>query len=657
MLAPQQKKKIFSTVLIALITVSIVGLTTGTSQSFGKHSAASAPQNAGVSPKAQEQGLPPSARHVIRISENGIQSKEFMTEMTQPSASLFSQAVNYDSGGTNGYSVAIADVNGDGKLDIVVANGNESNGDGSVGVLLGNGDGTFRPVVTYDSGATFSDFVVIADVNGDGKPDLVVANTGGGVNGNGSVGVLLGNGDGTFRAAMTYDSGGQGPDSVAVADVDLDGKPDLLVANGCFGINCTSGPWVGVLLGNGDGTFQPVVTFDTGGLIPKAVVAADVNGDGRPDMLVANIDGNSPPKSVGVRIGNGDGTFQSEVFYSTNSIDGASSLTVADVNLDGKLDLLVANYFGGVGVLLGNGDATFQPVRTYVSGGSETGGPVIAVADVNGDGKPDLLVANFAGYCTPNCGGAVDVLLGNGNGTFRSVVSYSSGAYGAQSVAVGDLNGDAKPDVVLANQDPSPFGGTGTVAVLLQRARTSIALTSSLNPSIYGQKVTWTATVTSSGSVTPTGTVKFTWSGHTIGSATLNSTGVATLTKSNLNADTYPLTAVYAGDASNLASTSAVLSQVVLEATSTATLTSSPNPSARGQAVTFTATITSPTVKPTGPVTFTAGKTVLGTAQLSGGKAKLTISSLAAGKTTVTATYYGDSNIAKSSASVVQTVQ
>jgi hypothetical protein len=169
--------------------------------------------------------------------------------------------------------------------------------------------------------------------------------------------------------------------------------------------------------------------------------------------------------------------------------------------------------------------------------------------------------------------------------------------------------------------------------------------------------VTWTATVTSSGSIAPTGKVKFTWSIYTIGSATLNSSGVATFSKSNLNADAYPLTAVYIGDAANQGSTSVVLNQVVLETTSSATLTSSPNPSTQGQAVTFTAKISSPTVTPTGPVTFTAGKTLLGTAQLSGGKATLIISSLAVGSTKVTAIYYGDSNIAKSSASVIQTVQ
>jgi hypothetical protein len=190
----------------------------------------------------------------------------------------------------------------------------------------------------------------------------------------------------------------------------------------------------------------------------------------------------------------------------------------------------------------------------------------------------------------------------------------------------------------------------------ITRFSTSTTLSSSLNPSIYGQSVTWTATVTTSGSVPPTGKVNFTW-GYLIGTATLNSSGVATLTKSNLNADTYPLTAVYVGDTSNAGSTSTVVNQVVTEATSCAALASSPNPSTAGQAVTFTATITSPTAKPTGPVTFAVGKTVLGTAQLNAGKAKFTTSTLAVGSTKVTATYSGNSNIAASSESVTQTVQ
>ena len=196
---------------------------------------------------------------------------------------------------------------------------------------------------------------------------------------------------------------------------------------------------------------------------------------------------------------------------------------------------------------------------------------------------------------------------------------------------------------------------------ITSKSATETTLVSSLDPSIYGQKVSWTATVTpginQNGVTFPvTGKVNFKWGSYSIGAATLNANGVATLTRSDLNADPYPLTAVYSGDLNNAPSTSPVLDQVVTQTTNSATLTSSLNPSTLGQNVNFVATITSPTVVASGPVTFFAGTTVLGTAQLSGGKAKFTISTLAVGSTTVTATYYGDSNIAKSSASVIQTV-
>jgi hypothetical protein len=288
----------------------------------------------------------------------------------------------------------------------------------------------------------------------------------------------------------------------------------------------------------------------------------------------------------------------------------------------------------------------------------------VAVADVSGDGKLDIVTTDQDAGANGLNKGLVSLRLGNGDGTFNGEQTYDSGGFLTNSVVVADINGDGKPDLVVANicADDTSLCKLSSVGVLVNnttegKSTTSTRFTSSLNPSIYGQKVTWTATVTSSGSIKPTGNVRFTWSGYTIGSATLNSSGVATLTRSNLNTDSYPLTAVYAGDAAHLGSTSAVLNQVVLETTSAATLTSSPNPSTKGQAVTFTAKISSPTVMPTGPVTFSSGKTVLGTAQLSGGKAQLTISSLPVGSTKVTVTYYGDSNIAKSSASVTQTVR
>ncbi len=203
-------------------------------------------------------------------------------------------------------------------------------------------------------------------------------------------------------------------------------------------------------------------------------------------------------------------------------------------------------------------------------------------------------------------------------------------------------------------------GGFGVAYELRITTRfgTYTALASTLNPSTYGQQVTWTAKVTTLGSTPPTGEVNFKWDdGHSIGTATLDASGVATLSKSNLHVYTYPLTAVYLGHASNAGSTSTILNQMVNETTSAATLTSSPNPSTHGHAVTFTATISSATVEPTGPVTFTAGETVLGTRYLSGGNATFTTSTLAVGSITVTATYNGDSNIGKSSASLTQTVQ
>jgi hypothetical protein len=366
---------------------------------------------------------------------------------TGASTPLFLPVVTYDPGGQS-FSVAVADVNGDGNPDLLVTNAGFV--EGSIGVLLGRGDGTFRPVVTYDSGGSLAYSVAVADVNGDGKPDLLVANCGPiGINtcgfGNGVMGVLLGNGDGTFQPVVTYASGGIGAVSVAVADVNGDGKPDLLVANECgTSSNCLPGS-VGLLLGNGDGTFQAATAFEVGSAI-DSIAVADVNGDGKQDLLVG---GGGENNNVGVLLGNGDGTFQPVVTYSSGG-NTALSVAVADVNGDGKPDLLVGNQcdesincaHGLVGVLLGKGDGTFQSAVSYDAGG--TGAWSVAVADVNGDGKPDLVIA-IAFYNT------VAVLLGNGDGTFQAAMTYGSGGILPRSVAVADLNGDEKPDIAVSN--------------------------------------------------------------------------------------------------------------------------------------------------------------------------------------------------------------
>jgi hypothetical protein len=336
----------------------------------------------------------------------------------------FRAAVNY----AVGYyptSVAVGDFNGDGKLDLAVANSGSNN----VSILLGSGNGTFQTPVSYGVGSDpYS--VAVGDFNADGKADLAVANSS-------SIAILLGNGNGTFQTAVSYGVDSN-PQSVAVGDFNGDGKPDLAVANN--GSNNTS-----ILLGKGDGTFQTAVNYSVWSN-PYSVSVGDFNGDGKPDLAIAN----SSSKNVSILLGNGNGTFQAAVSYGVGS--SPQSVAVADFNRDGKPDLAVANYgSNNVSILLGNGNGTFRPQTQYDVGGSPR---YIAVADFNGDGKPDLVTAN------PDSNN-VSVSIGNGDGSFSGATRYFAGS-SASSVAVGDIDGDGKTDLVVhTNNGMSILLGNG----------------------------------------------------------------------------------------------------------------------------------------------------------------------------------------------------
>jgi Bacterial Ig-like domain (group 3)/FG-GAP-like repeat/FG-GAP repeat len=590
-------------------------------------------------------------------------------------AGSFLQVPTYRSGGFEADSVAVADVNEDGKPDLIVANNCASSGcsNSSVSVLLGNGDGTFQAAVSYGAGGEGAQSVVVADVNGDGKPDIIVAN-----NFSNTVSVLLGNGDGTFQAAVNHDSGGFEAVSAAVADVNGDGKPDIIVANLCAsGGNCLGPPTVGVLLGRGDGTFKRALTRTLDGYLAEWVAVADVNGDGKPDIIVAiycNSASNCDNRLVDVLLGNGDGTFRAGVTYDSGGYYPLS-VAIADVNRDGTPDIIVANNCAStcnnssVGVLLGNGDGTFQTALSYDSGGWSAAS--VTIGDVNGDGKPDIIVANNCAnfYCS---NGSVAALLGNGDGTFQAASSYDSGGWSATSVTVGDVNGDGRLDLVVADDShhppcpEKPLCSYGAVGVLLGNGDgtfqgpqiSDTTVSSSSNPGYLTQPITFTATVTGNRGSLPRGSVTFKSQLQstitTLGTVTLNSRGRASLSTSFDSVGVPYITAVYSGDA-NYDSSSSFLFQSMEKIPTTTALASNLNPSTYGQAVTFRATIThSLRGTATGTVTF-AGKQKLGIATVSGGTARLTTREVpCGGPHSILAKYSGDSTFAASTSPAVE---
>jgi hypothetical protein len=559
-------------------------------------------------------------------------------------------------------AIASAYLNKDNNLDVVTGDAAQT-----ISVLLGNGDGTFKPKVNYP-GCTVGKVlqIVLADYNRDGNTDIALGCSDGT---NGGLLILVGNGDGTFLNPVLYPTGDVA--SIAMGDFNSDGLLD-------FAVTDNAQQNVIFFTGNGNGTFtkEAGATISTG-TITRGVVVADFNHDGKDDIayaLASAVPG-STLFDLHVALGNGDGTFTTQPVPAATQI--GEFLTAGDTNADDKTDIIAATITepgGGIignslFVLLGNGNGTFQTPVAYLS--DIPSDPHLA--DVNGDGIPDIIAGGSTGAL---------VYQGNGDGTFQPYLEPTIGGFAlTYAVNAGDYNNDGNADLIgtdantpraavslsqvqqtsvasaLTNVAVFPLGsgvhnvdasysgdsiyvGSLSTTVPLTAAPVDTSLSLTVSPgtaNLTGLPVTLTAVLSPYRVVGPPTTntngepVNF-FSGATLlGSGTL-ANGVATLTTTALVTGVDSLSAVFPGDSNYNSSTSNLLPYTV----SDILLTSSVNPSAYQQSVAFTATLGS---SKTGSVTFLDGATVIGTTVINGPTVTFTTSSLAFGSHNITAQY------------------
>ncbi len=526
--------------------------------------------------------------------------------------------------GADPVAVAAGDLNGDGKPDLVVAN----KSDDTISVLLGEGGGVFAPAVQYPVGLLPSS-IAIGDLDGDGIPDLVVTNEL-----SNDVSVFRGAGNGSFTFAGNSPVG-LSPSSVAIADLDGDGIPDLVVTN-------AGSDTVSILHGRVGGTLAPAVELPVGAA-PASVAVGDLNGDGIPDLAVANEDSNN----VSILLGKEGGAFQSAADLAVG--EGPRSIAIGALEEDNGPDLVTANSGSdNVSILGGHGNGTFAPAVDYAVGEEPLS---VAVADLNGDPVPDLVVANAGA-------GSVSVLHGDltgSRGTFDRVTETAV-AGRPTAVAAADLNGDAVPDLAVVNS-------TGD-AVQVLVAKPNPEITWHLNhPGQFGESVTGTISV--EGGSAPTGSIVFsayespeptyvcTRKVWTSGPVSVEGDGTYALPEAltPLAVGSYRIVAEYSGDAKNAPVTVScgfeapliIINRVV----PSFTVEAAPLEAGLGDPVTLTAEVADPGngVRPSGEVLFLALGRVVGSAAIGAdGIATTVTESLPVGVDQVDLQYGGDAN-------------
>ncbi len=688
-----------------------------------------------------------SARTVITLPKSTLLSIVVLclsVLMARSVAQNFVPAVDYPTQ-MQPSGIAVADFNGDGNADVVVAN----SGSHSLSLLLGNGDGTFEPPITLSLSpvrpVSINDIpqpvtVATGDFNGDGKQDIAVGFT----NTTVSVQILFGNGDGTFSAGVNQQQVSNLVDNfqLTVGDFNEDGRLDIAAATDAGLL---------VLLNDGSGTLRTTSTQPFSGSFTTHFATGYINGDKHLDIVAILGDG-----SVQETLGNGDGTFQTPItipFPASTSVAAVGSIALGDFNQDGRPDLVFVEFGNtstgappAIHINLQRLDGTFTGAQLTLT---PTVHPTsVLVGDFNGDGQTDIAVLSGLLPSDPN---AVVIYLGQGilnfapptsfNVSFlpNALLSASLTNSPALDLITADLNANAisvlvnhgantlslssstnpsalsQPVTLTATVQPkfsasgslsgavmftdgpailgtssvsssgsgsitARFNATGNHSVraaftgnsnfvassaslvqVVNKAAASVSLSSSSNPTLFGQSLTFNVAVTGAqGGPVPTGTINLLDGPSIILSGTLDSSGKASLNTSSLAVGIHQLTAQYAGDPNNATATSPPLAQTVNKNSSATSLTANPSSAAFGESIAFTAIVSAPAGAvgtPTGNVTFSDGSTVVGTTSLdANGKGNVTLNSLSVGTHSITASYTGDSNFSGSTSATVSEV-